>query len=53
MRINGWKEKTLSMDGKEILIKYVAQAVLVFEMVVFKIPKNICKLITSAISLRP
>jgi hypothetical protein len=50
MRINGWKEKTLSMGGKEILIKSIAQAMPVFEMMVFKIPKNICKGITSAIS---
>jgi len=49
-RINGWKEKTLSMGGKEILIKSIAQAVPVFAMMVFKIPKNICKGITSAIS---
>ena len=41
------------MDGKKILIKYIAQTVLVFEMMVFKIPKDICKGITSAISLRP
>jgi hypothetical protein len=50
MRINGWKEKTLSLGGKEILIKSIAQAVSVFAMMMFKIPKNICKGITSAIS---
>ena len=50
MRINGWKEKTLSMGGEEILIKSIAQAVPVFAMMVFKIPKNICKGITSVIS---
>ena len=38
------------MGGKEILIKSIAQAVSVFAMMVFKIPKNICKGITSAIS---
>ena len=38
------------MGGKEILIKSIAQAVPVFAMMVFKIPKNICKEITSAIS---
>jgi hypothetical protein len=50
VRINGWKEKTLSMGGKEILIKSIAQVVPVFAMMVFKIPKFTCKGITSAIS---
>jgi hypothetical protein len=31
------------MGGKEVLIKSVTQAVAVFTMMVFKIPKNICK----------
>ena len=49
-RINGWKEKLLSLGGKEILIKSIAQAVPVYAMMVFKIPKKICKGITNAIS---
>ena len=49
-RIRGWKEKLLSMGGKEILIKAIAQAVPVFAMMVFKIPKNISKGISDAIS---
>ena len=49
-RIDGWKEKMLSMGGKEILIKSIAQAVPVYAMMVFKIPKNICNRITSTIS---
>jgi hypothetical protein len=40
MRINGWKEKTLSLGGKEILIKSIAQVVPVFAMMVFKILKK-------------
>jgi hypothetical protein len=42
-KTKGWKEKLLSMGGKEVLIKSVTQAVAVFTMMVFKIPKNICK----------
>ena len=49
-RINVWKEKMLSMGGKEILINSIAQAVPVYAMMVFKIPKNICNGITSTIS---
>jgi hypothetical protein len=48
--INGWKNKTLFMAGKEVLLKAVAQAMSVFAMPVFKIPKSICKGITDAIS---
>jgi hypothetical protein len=39
-RINGWKEKLLSMGGKDILIKSIAQVVPVYAMMVFKIPKK-------------
>ena len=50
VRTNGWKEKQLSMGGKEVLIKSIAQAVPVYAMMVFKIPKNICKGTSDAIS---
>ena len=49
-KTNGWKEKLLSMGGKEILIKSIAQAVPVCAMMVFKIPKSICKGISDTIS---
>jgi hypothetical protein len=49
-RINGWKEKFLSIGGKEILLKAVAQAIPVYAMSVFQIPKGICKRMTDAIA---
>jgi hypothetical protein len=49
-RINGWKEKQLSIGGKEILLKAVAQAILVFAMSVFQIPKGACKRMMDAIA---
>jgi hypothetical protein len=36
--------------AKEVLIKSVAQAVPVYAMMVFKIPKNICKGISDVIA---
>lgn len=49
-KISGWKEKMISLGGKEAFIKAVALAIPVFVMTIFKIPKNICKGISSAIS---
>ncbi|XP_073353800.1 uncharacterized protein [Aegilops tauschii subsp. strangulata] len=49
-RLRGWMEKQLSTGGKEILIKSVAQAIPVFAMSVFNIPKGICKEITDLIA---
>jgi hypothetical protein len=38
--ISGWKEKMLSVRGKELLINAVSQAILVFAMTIFNIPEN-------------
>jgi hypothetical protein len=48
--INGWKEKLLWIGGKEILLKAVAQAISVYAMSVFLIPKGVCKRMMDAIS---
>jgi hypothetical protein len=49
-RINRWKEKYILIGDKEILLKAVAQAILVYAMSVFQIPKGICKKTTDAIA---
>jgi hypothetical protein len=49
-RINGWKEKQLSIGGKEILLKMFAQAISVYAMSVFLIPKGVCKAMMDAIA---
>ncbi|XP_073353989.1 uncharacterized protein [Aegilops tauschii subsp. strangulata] len=42
-KIQGWIEKTLSTAGKEVLVKSVAQAVPVFSMSCFKLPRGLCE----------
>lgn len=41
-RLADWSDKNLSMSGKEVLIKSVAQALATYMMGVFKLPKGLC-----------
>lgn len=47
-RLMGWKDKLLSIVG--ILLKTVAQSILVLTMSVFKLPKGVCKSINDAMA---
>ena len=49
-RIRGWKEKLLSYGGREVLLKAVIQAIPSYAMSVFKLPKQVCNAITTAMS---
>ncbi|KAH9696949.1 hypothetical protein KPL71_023406 [Citrus sinensis] len=49
-KISNWQHKLFSSDGKEVLIKAVAQAVLAYAMSVFKVPLTLCENIKKAIT---
>ena len=42
-KVQGWIERTMSLAGKEVLVKAVAQAVPVFSMSCFKLPRGPCE----------
>ena len=48
-KIKGWMEKLLSSEGKEVLIKSVAQAVPIYSMSCFKLPRGLCEHINTLI----
>ncbi|CAM8905799.1 unnamed protein product [Rhodiola kirilowii] len=49
-KVQGWKEQTLSMAGKEVLIKAILQAVPTYAMMCFKLPESLCKRIVGIVS---
>jgi hypothetical protein len=48
-RIQGWLEKLLSVGGKDVLIKSVVQAIPIFSMACFKLPRGLCLHINSMV----
>ncbi|XP_062014039.1 uncharacterized protein LOC133730473 [Rosa rugosa] len=48
-KLEGWKEKNLSTEGKEVLIKSVALSIPAYPMACFKFPKGLCDEINSAV----
>ena len=49
-RVMEWKEKTISRAGREVLIKTVAQAIPIYSMSIFKLPKKVCDDINSVLA---
>ncbi|KAL6228112.1 hypothetical protein ACLB2K_002066 [Fragaria x ananassa] len=49
-RARGWREKTLSIAGKEILIKAVLQSIPNYVMSCFELPKHLCNAIHSSLA---
>jgi hypothetical protein len=48
-KIQGWIEQTISAGGKEVLIKYVVQAIPTYIMGCFRLPRGLFQHINSLI----
>ena len=46
----GWKEKTISKAGREVLIKTMAQTIPTYSMSIFKLPTKMCDDINSVLA---
>lgn len=42
-KMEGWKEVLLNQAGKEVLIKFVIQAIPTYAMAIVKFPKSFCR----------
>lgn len=50
-RVQGWLELLLSVEGKEVMIKSVAQAMPTYAMGRFKLPRRLCEHIDSMLQI--
>lgn len=48
-RLEGWQSKLLSKAGKETLIKSVAQAIPIYSLSTFRVPKSVCDSLDSIV----